>query len=297
MASRGVRSSAGRSGASREASCCDAVRLSFRRLDSAGYPEVACYSRDEIYGNGDNMAPGGLRLTARMARSMNLKEGDIVLDIGCGRGDSSMFLARHFGAVVVCFDQWIGSTFLSQKIATKGYRDAVFPLDLDAVEDLPFADDYFDAVFCMQALHSFGASSDVLRRLIRHLKPGGRFVVGGSCFNEEMPDGALPEVYQRTDDWDAEYRNYHSPPWWKAAFEATRLAEVVECEELPDGLIMWEDEVLHHGERAGWTEEWYRKAEWLIDQLIYSRTNNPYLTHFILTAQKTRRLGLAESHP
>ncbi len=297
MASRGVRSSAGRSGASREASCCDAVRLSFRRLDSAGYPEVACYSRDEIYGNGDNMAPGGLRLTARMARSMNLTEGDIVLDIGCGRGDSSIFLARRFGAIVVCFDRWISSTFLCQKIATKGYRHAVFPLDLDAAEDLPFPDDYFDAVFCMQALHTFGASSDVLRRLIRHLKPGGRFVVGGSCFNEEMPDGALPEIYQRTDDWDAEYGNYHSPPWWKAAFEATRLAEAVACDELPDGLIMWEDEVLYHGERAGWTEEWYRKAEWLIDQLMFSRNNSPYLTHFILAAQKTRRLGPAKSHP
>ena len=33
------------------------VRSSFRRLDASDYPEVAEYSRDEIYGGGDNMAP------------------------------------------------------------------------------------------------------------------------------------------------------------------------------------------------------------------------------------------------
>ena len=61
------------------------------------------------------MAPGGLYLAAVMARSMDLKEGDIVLDMGCGRGDSSIFLAKHYGVTVVCFDLWISSTFLSHK--------------------------------------------------------------------------------------------------------------------------------------------------------------------------------------
>ncbi len=43
------------------------------------------------------MAPGGLYLAACMTRFMNLKTGDIVLDIGCGRGDSAIFLAERFG--------------------------------------------------------------------------------------------------------------------------------------------------------------------------------------------------------
>ena len=32
--------------------------------------------------------------------------------------------------------------------------------------------------------------------------------------------------------------------------------DVSESRKLAEGLIMWEDEVLYHGERAGWTEEW-----------------------------------------
>ena len=85
------------------------VRSSFRRLDASDYPEVAECSWNDIYGGGDNMAPGGLYLAAVMARSLNVKKGDIVLYIGCGRGDSSIFLAKHFGVTVVCFDRWISS--------------------------------------------------------------------------------------------------------------------------------------------------------------------------------------------
>ncbi len=262
------------------------LRSSFRRLDPNDYPEVAAYSWEEIYGDGDNMAPGGLYLAAVMARSMNLKKGDIVLDIGCGRGDSSIFLAKHFGVTVVCFDLWMSSKFLSRKIASKGYRNSVFPLDLDAAQDLPFPDDYFDAMFCMQALHSFGADANVLRRLLRHLKPGGRFVVGGTCFNEEPENGQLPEVFSATDGWNAEYDNYHSPSWWKALFESTRLVDAVDSRELPDGLVMWEDDVLCSGERAGWTDSWYEKSKWLIDQLIYSRDHRLSLTHYIADIQK-----------
>ena len=145
--------------------------------------------------------------------------------------------------------------FLSRKVTSKGYRNSVLPLDLDATQGLPFPDDYFDAMFCMQALHSFGADAVVLRRLLRHLKPGGRFVVGGTCFNEEPENGQIPEVFSKTDGWNAEYENYHSPSWWKAVFEETRLVNVVGCDELEEGVIMWEDDVIYDGERAGWTDD------------------------------------------
>ena len=64
------------------------------------------------------------------------------------------------------------------------------------------------------------------------------------------------------------------------------MLRVIACSELEDGLIMWEDEILHHGQRAGWTEQWYRKDSWLIDQLLFSRDHVPYLTHFVATVER-----------
>ena len=267
-------------------------RPSFRRIDRRDYPEVDGYSWEKIYGHGDNMAPGGLYLASRMARLLNLERGDVVLDIACGRGDSSIFLAESFGVRVICFDLWIPSSFLAGKIEEAGCTTRVTPLDLDATEPLPFAAGYFDAMFCMQSLHSFGGDVEPLRGLLGPLKPGGRFAVGGTCFNEEVSNGELPEIYSETDGWDAEYEKYHSPAWWKALFLKTGLVDIIECNELEDGPVMWEDEILHHGERAGWTEEWYHKAKWLIDQVAFSRDHAPYLTHYVATLEK-RRSGSA----
>ena len=259
----------------------------FRRLDRRSYPEVADYSWEEIYGHGDNMAPGGLYLAARMARAGNLSAADLVLDIGCGKGDSSLFLAERFGVTVICFDLWTPASFLSKKIAKKGLQSRVIPLDLDATAQLPFAEDYFDAMFCMQALHSFGSDTRVLRHLLRHLKPGGRFLVGGTCFNQEPSEGELPEIYTRTDGWDAEYATYHSPGWWGDHIEGTGMVDAIACSELGDGLVMWEDEVLHHGQRAGWSREWHLKARWLVDHLLYSRDHVPSLTHYMAAFERT----------
>ena len=259
----------------------------FRRLDRGKYPEADRYTWQDIYGHGDNMAPGGLYLAIRMTRLAQLKSGDLVLDIACGKGDSSLYLAEQFGVRVVCFDLWTQSSFLSKKIEKRGYSSLVTPLDLDATKHLPFPKDHFDAMFCMQALHSFGTDVSVLRRMLEHLKPGGRLLVGDTCFNQEVSDGQfLPEIYSKTDGWEAEYDRYHSPPWWRDLFLETGMVDVIACSELEDGLIMWEDELLHHGERAGWTEDWHRKAKWLIDQLHFSRNQDPYLTHYVAVVER-----------
>lgn len=262
------------------------IRSRFRRIDRSRYPEVDAYSWDEIYGHGEQMAPGGLYLAAKMARSLDLQAGATVLDLACGKGESSIFLVREYGARVIAVDSRISSTLLADKFRARRYGDEIIPLQLDANRDLPFAEGWFDAIFCMQAFHSFGGSVEFLRYLLLHLREGGRLTVGGTCFSDESTYADLPEVYRRTDGWDAEYPRYHSPPWWRRLFERCGLVDVLECAELVDGLIMWEDEFLYSAEQASWNETWVNKGTWLADQLIYGRDHRPYLTHFIATVEK-----------
>jgi len=262
------------------------IRSSFRRIDRSRYPELAAYSQDEIYGNGDRMAPGGLYLAARMTRSLNLKPGDIVLDLGSGRGDSSIFLAQYFGVKVVSVDLWISATHRNEKFSERGVEHDIMPLRLDAKKPLPFAEDYFDAIFCMQAFHGFGGSVPFLHHLLRHLKTGGRLAVGTTCFNEAVTRETLPDVYRYTDGWNAEYEKYRWPAWWRALFEESGLVEVLECEELEDGVLFWEDDIVYGAEKAQWSEAYFQKSQWLIDHIVYGRDHRPYLTHFLATLEK-----------
>jgi len=66
------------------------ISSQFRWVDRSRYREVDSYSWDEIYGYGDAMAPGCLYLAAKMAASLDIKMGDTVLDLACGKSESSI---------------------------------------------------------------------------------------------------------------------------------------------------------------------------------------------------------------
>ena len=53
---------------------------------------------------GDSFHPGGLRLTQRLGELLELGPGLRVLDVASGKGESAIFLARHFGCEVVGID-------------------------------------------------------------------------------------------------------------------------------------------------------------------------------------------------
>jgi SAM-dependent methyltransferase len=267
------------------------ARLTFRSPDRDQYPELAGYTRDEIYE--DCMGGGALYLAARMARTMDLKEGDIVLDLGCGKGATSIYLARHFGVKVVAVDLWISATFLHEKFTERGYRDRVLPLNLDITERLPFAEGYFDAIFCMNSLSFYGGSVEFLRHLLKHVKKGGQICVGMETLNEEFSPQALadpPAVYnynlpppdEAVNVWEGDFSKMHSPPWWEKLFRDSGLVQVQHCSELEDAIVLYEDLVLYNLEHNLEPEDVRRS----IAQLEYGRQSRPYKTMFILTARR-----------
>lgn len=79
---------------------------------------------------------GGLFLANKMVEKMGLKNGDVVLDIGCGLGAASIYLAKQF----------------------------------DTTKTIAFANNYFDAIFSMNALFMFESDENFLSRLLCTLK-------------------------------------------------------------------------------------------------------------------------------
>jgi SAM-dependent methyltransferase len=267
------------------------VTATYRSPNRADYPELHGYTRDEIYEG--CMGGGALYLAAKMVKTMNLKPGDIVLDLGCGKGTTSIFLARHFGIRVIAVDLWISATFLADKFAEKGYRDHILPLNLDVTERLPFAEAYFDAIFCMNSLSFYGGSIEFLQHLLKHLKPGGQFCVGMETLSEEFSPEAYanpPAVYNYAlpppdDDmnvWEGDFSKMHSPLWWKKLFEESGLMKVLHCRELDDAVILYEDLVCYQIEHNLEPED----VKHSIAQIEWGRRNSPYKTQFVITGQK-----------
>ena len=260
------------------------IKNTFRTPNAEHYPELKGYSREAIYEG--KMGPGGLYLAAQMSRLLSPAKGQRILDLGCGKGATSIFLAKQFDATVFAVDLWIKAEKLHEYISKHGLENRAIPLNMDVVEPLPFASEYFDAIFCMDAVHYFGLSADFWHHLLAHLKSGGRLCIGSPCFNAEFSERALanlPEVYDDgTDLWPNEFSKYHSLGWWADLIEGTGLVKILDLKYLDDGEIYWEDDILDNLERGG------DKDTALIDaaQVTFRQEGIPHLTHFVLSVEK-----------
>jgi len=129
------------------------------------------YDPDWIIAN--MMGPNVMWLTESLSQVMKLEPSMRVLDMGCGKAVSSIFLAKEFGLQVWAADLWIDLSDNLERIRAFGLDDQVFPIRVEA-HDIPSASGFFDAIVSMDSYHYFGADDLYLRDRFSHMvKPGG----------------------------------------------------------------------------------------------------------------------------
>src|SRR5262245_58579292 len=104
-----------------------------------------------------------------LTSEIKLKPGMRVLDLGCGKAISSIFLAAEFGVQVWAVDEAIPATENYARILEAGQDKNVFPIQADA-RTLPFPEAYFDAVLVIDSYTYFGTDEKYLPYICRFLK-------------------------------------------------------------------------------------------------------------------------------
>jgi SAM-dependent methyltransferase len=199
------------------------------------FPRSSRYHPEWIIKNGTTGSGNTLYFTEWLAEAMELQPGMRVLDLGCGRAISSIFLAREFGLQVWATDLWIGAGENLLRIKAAGLEDRVFPLHADA-HALPFAGDFFDAILCIDAYPYFGTDSLYLNYLAHFVKPGGPIGIAGAGLVREL-DGSVPEHLREF--WTQDMFAFHSVAWWRRLWETTGIVTIEVAGEMPDAWRDW----------------------------------------------------------
>ncbi len=211
------------------------------------FPRSANY--DPVWVLENMMGPNALWLTESLAATMELSSQMRVLDLGCGRALSSIFLAKEFGVQVWAADLWIAASENYRRICAAGVEDRVFPIHAEA-HRLPFADGFFDAMVSIDAYHYFGTDDLYLEsHLAGLLKPGGHLGIVVPGLVEELTSTEPPEHLRNY--WEPALFSFHSPAWWKRHWERSRLVDVELADLMPDGWRHWMASDLSWSEHLG----------------------------------------------
>jgi SAM-dependent methyltransferase len=215
------------------------------------YPRSSRY--DQAWLLDLDMGPNPLWLLEDLAQDLDLRPGMRVLDLGSGKGATSVFLAREYGVQVVAADWWIGADEAAAVFAEAGVADRVTAVRAEA-HALPFAKNSFDAIVSIDAFEYFGTADSYLPYLAGFLRPGGQLGIATPAMTREIRElGAIPEHIKSLFGWEA--IAWHTAEWWRFQWEVTELVTVTSARLQQDGWrdwLLWTRAVVEHtGDRSG----------------------------------------------
>lgn len=143
---------------------------------------------------------------------LNLTPRAHVLEVASGSGGPSLYLAHKFKCQITGIDinehgvEAANKATQSAEAVNASYQIA------DMEKRLPFEDESFDAVMCMDSINHFRDRVAVLREWHRVLRPGGRVVftdpvvITGPVSNEELSErGSIGYFIFTPVGWTANY--------------------------------------------------------------------------------------------
>jgi tocopherol O-methyltransferase len=115
-----------------------------------------------------------LQLIEHLAQLANVKPGSDILDIGCGFGASSLYLAKHYNATVTGITISPVQVEMAIKAAARERLDAKFLL-MDA-EAMDFQK-RFDILWSVESISHYEHREEFFASAAKLLKPGGLFAL------------------------------------------------------------------------------------------------------------------------
>lgn len=192
-----------------------------RQLALDHYPRTSKYPVRWLMDN--SMGPNPVWLVEALAEVMPLQPGMRVLDMGCGKAITSIFLAREFDVQVWAVDLWVKPNENLARIVEYDVADQVFPIHAEA-HTLPFAEGFFDAAVSFDAYHYFGTDECYLPYYVSFVRPGGLIGI---------------VVPGRRDEPESDPVGFHGPQWWRRHWTTSGAAVVDHADMLPHGYEDW----------------------------------------------------------
>lgn len=153
---------------------------------------------------GNKMNKANERMHIQVFQSMDITDGDHILDIGFGNG--RFFPTLHGRAKNLRLTGLeISPEMVKQAIKHNRclLESGILKVETGSSDNLPFADNSFDKVFCINVIYFWDDPAKHLHEIRRVLKPGGKFYTGfrPAANMRQLPFTQYGFNLYNTDDW------------------------------------------------------------------------------------------------
>lgn len=138
------------------------------------------------------MGPNSARILAELFDKypLRLAADDVILDLGCGTGLTSLIIARETGAKVFANDLWVSAEENGKRFDGWGVGEQVTPVCEDA-NDLHFEKKQFCVLVSIDSYHYFAGNEGFFQeKILPFMKDGGEVLIGIPGLKDAYADRA-----------------------------------------------------------------------------------------------------------
>jgi tocopherol O-methyltransferase len=137
------------------------------------------------------------KLIEQLVSLLGISPSDTILDVGCGMGGSSLYLAKKYRAKVT------GITLSPKQVDMASHSARMEQIENvnfkveDAQSLASFSENTFDIVWSLESCEQFYDKQLFIKQAFRVLKPGGKLMLATWCSGADEYEGLRAKQYQK----------------------------------------------------------------------------------------------------
>ncbi len=186
------------------------------------------------------MGPNPIKLEEELLADHRIPPSATVMDLGSGQGLTSVFLVKEYGFRVFAVDLWSNPTENKRFFDQMGLAtEQIIPIHADA-NDLPFAEEFFDAVISIDSYNYFGRDPEYLgKHLLPFVKHSGYLYIVVPGMKKDCHDNLPAELLL---SWTPDQLDYlHDTTYWTNNICQTEGIEILSIHEMESNEEVWND--------------------------------------------------------